>query len=287
MPTVLELLESRAVAKKSRKLTATRSFHVYDSVTPITSPATIATLFGTLGLPIYGEEFPDSPNLLARDYDFALVSGHTDLWLVRWEYSESEFGGSLPEKEPGQPGYVEVSATISAERVQAWRSLTYNEIASLTSFAGGYPNGNTTTSPNIGGEYIDIGGEPLQDIVRQVEIVVTEVRVGIPNLLFLLPYTWSRNSTQFLGAPVGQLLYVGANVNRIDVNLFQFQHKFILDRWYHMRQMAITDAEGRPIQQSFGSPPDVVQRASKVIFVQGFPTMRDFFQMSPNFRGNV
>lgn len=288
MPTVVELLESRAIAKKGGKLSATRSFHVYDSTTPITSPATIATLFGTQGMPIYGEEFPESPNLLARDYEYALVSGHNDLWLVRWDYAESEFGASLPEKEPGQPGYVEISAAISAERVQAWRSLSYGELAALTGSAGAYANGNSATKPDIGGDRIDVAGEPLQDIVRQVEITITEVRVGIPNLLFLLPYTWARNSTRFLNAPIGQLLYVGANINRIDVNLFQFSHKFILDRWWHMRQMVITDAEGRPLLQSFGSgPDDAVVRASKVTFVQGFPTLRDFFQMSPNFRGTA
>lgn len=285
MATVVELLQSRAIAKRGGKLTATRSFHVFDTASPITSPATIATLFGTQGMPIYGEEFPESPNLVARDYDYALVAGHADLWLVRWEYAEAEFGTSLPEKEPGQPGYVEISASISAERVQAWRSLTYGELQTLTKSGGPYALGNSTTKPDIGGDKIDVAGNPLDDVVRQVEITITEVRSGIPNLLFLLPYTWSRNNTEFLNAPIGQLLYVGANVNRIDINMFQFSHKFILDRWWHMRQLCVTDAEGKPKTQPYGSPP--VRRAEQVFFVQPFPTTRDFFQMSPNFRGTA
>jgi hypothetical protein len=282
---VRELLDSRAIAKKGGKLTATRSFHVFNTATPLTSPATIATLFGTNGMPIYGEEFPESPNLLARDYEYALVSGHNDLWLVRWDYAEQEFGGTLPEKEPGQPGYVEISASISAERVNAWRSLSYSELTALTGSSGPYANGNSATKPDIGGDRIDVAGDPLQDVVRQVEITITEVRTGIPNLLFLLPYTWARNSTRFLNAPVGQLLYVGANINRIDINLFQFSHKFILDRWWHMRQMAVTDRTGNVITKPYGTPQ--IWRAETVQYVQGFPTLRDFFQMSPNFRGNA
>lgn len=282
---VRELLDSRAVAKKGGKLTATRSFHVFNTATPLTSPATIATLFGTNGMPIYGEEFPESPNLLARDYEYALVSGHNDLWLVRWDYAEQEFGGTLPEKEPGQPGYVEISATISAERVNAWRSLSYSELTSLTASGGPYAQGNSTQKPDIGGDRIDVAGDPLQDVVRQVEITITEVKSGIPNLLFLLPYTWARNSTRFLNAPIGQLLYVGANINRIDINLFQFSHKFILDRWWHMRQMAVTDRTGNVITKPYGTPQ--IWRAETVQYVQGFPTLRDFFQMSPNFRGTA
>jgi hypothetical protein len=282
---VKELLESRAVSKKQGKLTATRSFHVWDDAGTLTSPATLATLFGTNGLPIYGEEFPESPNLVARDYEYAKVSGHNDLWLVRWEYAEVAFGTSLPEKEPGQPGYIEISATISAERVEAWRAHSYAELAQLTGSSGLYPNGNSSTKPDIGGDRIDVAGAPLQAIVRQVEITITEVRSGIPNLLFLLPYTWSRNSNGFLNAPTGQLLYVGANINRIDVNLFQFSHKFVLDRWWHMRQMAITDPEGKVKTVPYGTPS--VRRAETVQFVQPFPTTRDFFQMSPNFRGTA
>jgi hypothetical protein len=284
----VEQLESRTIAKRGGKLTATRTFHVWNDAAPIETPAAVIAAFGTSGLPVAGFEFPESPNLLARDYDIARAPGHRDLWIVRWEYSELGVGGlDIPEVEPGQPGYVDITASISASRVEAWRSLTYGQLAALTSSGGPYPQGTNNTGGDIGGDPIDASGEPTQDVVRQVEITVTETRNGIPNLLFLLPYAWTRNNNRFLGAPIGQLLYVGATVNRIDINLFQFSHKFILDRWWHMRQMPICDPLGHPILQSVGAGGTTRQVAASVVFVQGFKDQRDFFQMSPNFRGRA
>ncbi len=283
---VRELLESRAISKKGGKLSATRSFHVWNDATPIVTPGAIATAFGTNGLPVYGEEFPESPNLLARDYEYARVAGHTDLWLIRWDYAESTIGGTLPPKEPGQPGYVEVSATISASMVPAWRALTDSELASLVADGGPYPFGSSPTQSDIQGEPIDVAGNPLQDVVRQVEITITETRSGIPNLLFLLPFVWRRNNNNFLNAARGQLLYCGASINRIDINTFTFAHKFVLDRSFHMRQLAVCDAFGNVIPMSYpNNPANAREVAAKVIFVQPFPTYANFFAMSPNFQG--
>jgi hypothetical protein len=171
--------------------------------------------------------------------------------------------------------------------VPAWRSLTASELAGLVADGGDYPYGSSPNQSDIGGEPIDVAGNPLQDVVRQVEITITEVRAGIPNLLFLLPFTWRRNNTRFLNAEKGQLLYVGAAINRIDVDKFSFSHKFVLDRWFHMRQLAVCDPFGNVLPMSYPatSPEDARIVAAKVIFVQPFSTYADFFAMSPNFRG--
>ena len=292
--TVRELLDSRSVAKKSGKLSARRSFHVYDAATPIQTPARIAASFGANGLPAFGEEFPEAPGLIARDYDLALVSGHNDLWLVTWDYSEIEPGGgiSIPEKEPGQPGYIEVSASVSASRFPAWRILSESDISALVRSSGTnpgpYPNGDAITPADIGGTAADVNGEPINDVVKQLEITITELRNGMPDLSDLLGFIWTRNASRFLGAPVGSLLYQGCAVNRVDVNLFSYQHKFGYDRWYWMRQVPIRNAMGDvvpkpiPIVPGPGLPPYNV--ADTVFFVQGFPDKTDFFNISPRFR---
>jgi hypothetical protein len=291
--TVRELLESRSVAKKGGKLTASRAFHVYDASAAIQTPSRIISTFGAQGLPAYGEQFPESPNLFARDYDIALVSGHNDLWIVRWEYSELEISGgvAIPEIEPGQPNYVEISASISATRFPIWRSLTEEQLALLTSPTAdpvAYPNGDAPTPKDIGGTSVDVNGEPLDQVIGQAEITISEIVPGIPNLSGAYAYLWKRNSTQFLGAPIGQLLYQGVNVNRIGVNLFQYSHKFGLDRMWWMRQVPVRNALGDVIPkdapivpQGGGAPYNV---AKTVFFVQGFPNKADFFNISPNFR---
>jgi hypothetical protein len=280
---VHELLESRAFSRKGGKLTGTRSFHVWDDASPITSPEALRLLFGSSGLPIDGEAFPQSPNLVAKDYDAAKVAGHSDLWLVRWEYSES--GIVQGQLQPADPGYCEISANITAQRVDAWRMLTDSELASMTASGGDWAYGDGNFDEDIGGVSIDAAGDPLSSVVRQVEITISEVRLGIPNLSFTLPFVWRRNSNRFLGAPIGQLLYAGCTVNRIDINKFTFDHKFILDRWWHMRQLAVTDAFGKVDTMDIGSEENPRAVAATVLFVQEFTGSADFFALSPNFSG--
>lgn len=291
--TVTELLESRSVAKKGGRLTASRSFHVYDADSAIQTPGRLIASFGSSGLPQYGEQFPESSSLFARDYDISLVSGHNDLWIIRWEYAELEISGGveIPEIEPGQPNYVELSATISMTKVATWRTFTAAQIRTLVSAEGStqlFPNGSVTQSRDIGGQPVDINGEPIETAIPQVEITITEVAPGVPNLSGAMSFIWHRNSTAFLGAPIGQLLYAGVTVNRIGVNMFQYAHKFILDRWYFMRQTPLRNSLGEvqpadnPIVPSGGGSPYNV--AKTVFFVQAFPDYANFFNISPNFR---
>lgn len=278
---VLEQLGSRDVSKTGGKLSARRSFHVWDDADALATPGSVVVLFGTGGLPIYGETFPESPNLQARDYRLSRVDGHRDLWLVEWEYAEASLiSASIPDLQPGETGYVEVTARITANFVDAWRSLTTTELADLTKSGGKYAfGGNNALRLDIGGAPIDVAGEPTQQVVRQIEVQVTEVQSGIPNLTSYLPFIWSRNNVAFMGAPVGQLLYVGANVTRIDVAKFQWQHTFVLDRWWHMRQQPAKWPDGKvPTMGPIGA-----KVAEQVFFVQPFPSYANFFAMSPNF----
>lgn len=293
MPTtVRELLESRSVAKKGGRLTANRSFHVWDESSPIQTPSRVISAFGSQGLPQYGEQFPESASLFARDYDIALVSGHNDLWIVRWEYAELEIGGGvpIPEVEPGQPNYVEIAASITMTRFPIWRSLPEALMLAhvSTNAPQTYPNGDMVSQVDIGGVPVDVNGEPVDQVIGQVEITINEIVPGIPNLSGAFAYLWKRNSTRFLNAPIGQLVYTGVNVNRVGVNLFQYSHKFALDRNWWLRQVPIRNALGdvvpraTPVVPPGGGAPYNV--AGKVLFVQGFPDKADFFNISPNFR---
>lgn len=277
---VEEQIGSRNIQKVAGKLSARRGFHVWNETTAITTPGSVVVLFGTNGLPVYGEAFPESPNLQARDYRLSRVDGHRDLWLVEWDYSAADLISGTGQQ-PGEIGYVEVSARISATFVDAWRALTTAELADLTKQASTkYPYGNNNaTRPDIGGAPLDVAGDPTQDMVRQVEIQVTEVQAGIPNLTAYLPFVWSRNNVAFMGAPIGQLLYLGANISRIDVAKFQWEHTFLLDRWWHMRQQAVKWPDGKvPTMGPVGA-----KVAESVFFVQPFPSFANFFALSPNF----
>lgn len=274
---IVEQLGSRDVSKSGGRLTARRSFHVWNDSASISTPGSLVVLFGTGGLPIYGETFPESPNLQARDYRISRVEGHGDLWLVEWDYVEGDLP-SLPQ--PSEIGYVEITARITAGFVTAWRSLTTVEIRDLTKLGGKYEYGKgSATRDDIGGFPIDVAGDPTQEIIRQIELQVTEIQAGIPDLTAYLPFVWTRNNVAFMGAPIGQVLYVGANVTRIDVAKFQWQHTFILDRSWHLRQQCVKWPDGKiPTMGPVGA-----KVAEAVFFVQTFPSFANFFAMSPNF----
>jgi hypothetical protein len=274
---VHERLESRDVSRIGGKLTARRQFHVFDDATPLATPGSVIVLFGSNGLPYYGEEFPESPNLRARDYRLSLVAGHRDLWAVEWEYSEAELA-TFPQRQPGEVGYTEVTARTIANFVDAWRVLSKPDIANKTK-AGGDNQYGAGSTVDIGGTPIDAAGEPLQDVVRQIEIQITEVVGGVSSFAPYLEFVWRRNNSTFLGAQIGQLLYLGAQINRIDVAKYQFTHTFLLDRWWHMRQRATKWSDGRtPLMDVNGR-----KHAESVTFVQPFPDYANFFAMSPNF----
>jgi len=274
---VHEKLESRDVSRIGGKLTARRQFHVYDDGTALTTPGSVIVLFGSNGLPYYGEEFPESPNLRARDYRLSLAAGHRDLWVIEWEYSEAELA-TFPDRQPGEVGFVEVTARTVANFVDAWRILAKPELANRTKAGADNQYGNGHPS-DIGGVSVDAAGEPLQDVVRQIEIQITEVVGGVSSFAPYLDFVWRRNNSTFLGAQVGQLLYLGAQINRIDVAKYQFTHTFLLDRWWHMRQRAEKNPDGRYFLKTVNGK----KHAEAVNFVQPFPDYANFFAMSPNF----
>lgn len=287
---VVEQLNSRNVSRTQGKLKATRTFHVWDDATPITTPNTVSALFGSNGLPYFGEPFPGTTTLGAMDWSIAKVDGHADLWSVTWEYQEVTGGGTVVAPPPPGPnevtdasvhGYVEVNATLSASHVDVWRVYDRATIIAECSANGRFPKGLPPNTP-IRGQKVDAGGHPVSYILRQFDINITLVRDGQFKPRNLLSFVWKRNDTAFLDCEPGSVLYCGANVNRIGERKFQYSHRFVYDQWFHMRQSAMRDMNGE-VMCGPRSSTDNTSCAEDVRFIQPFPDLTELRNIDPLF----
>jgi len=279
---VVEQLGSRSVSRTQGKLKATRTFHVWDSATPLTTPNEISQLFGAYGLPYFGEPFPGTTSLGATDWSIARVDGQNDLWSVTWEYQEVTGGGTIVQPPPPAPdeptdaavhGYIEVNASLSASHVDTWRAFDRATIIAQCATGGRHARG-IPDQLNIGGTHIDAGGHPVSMILRQFEVNITLVRDGRFKPRNLLAFVWKRNETDFLDCEPGSVLYCGAAVNRIGERKFQYAHKFVYDQFFHMRQVPMRDMNGEALLGPRPGSPGM-SSAEDVRFVQPFPDLTE------------
>jgi hypothetical protein len=284
---VVEQIGSRQVSRSQGKLTGSRSFHVYDDTTAIETPNQIARLFGSGGLPYFGEPFPGTTNLGAIDWNISKVDGHIGLWKVVWDYQEV-VGGFTTTPPPDEivdaatPGFIEVTASFTASHHPIWRAFTTSQIASLCLNTSTLCPLGVPTAADIGGVHVDSAGEPVSFIFRQFQITITTVREGRFKPRNFVPFLWTRNNREFLDCEPGSLLYTGCSVNRIGERKYQLGHAFVYDQFFHMHQSVGRDAGGKVLLRPHPTAPGI-KVAEYVRFVQPYPDLADLRGMDSQF----
>lgn len=109
---------------------------------------------------------------------------------------------------------------------------------------------------DIGGTSVDTNGKAKAYEVPQ-QLVTIEVQydrtlpsgspAAEPPWATYTSYVGTRNSTTFLGAPKGTLLYQGFQTAPIDSNYYRLSHTFLYDAWYHLEQIPAPNPTGEPI----------------------------------------
>ena len=276
MPDVIEFLESRSIQTSGGRGTGTRVFHV----TGTTSVRTVHNLLGKAGdngveMPNVGDAHPDFPGLRARDFSVSLVAGHNDTWRVDWTYEVTSRGfpqypTTVITELPNEVGYLELSSEIRAEFVLAWRK---NGTPSLT-----YPQNGQVTNPtqDIRGEPVDQAGNPISVQRNIQELTITE-NVESPAWSTYRSFRFCRNSANFFGAAPGLVLYRGASVRRIGVNVYSVAHSFVEDGDFHLQQSPLIEAPAMTPALNAN------KKAAIVYWVQPFPVLKDLNQLSANF----
>ena len=262
----VELQETRGFSDSGGRVSASRTFRCWDDAAPLTSPKMVKDHFG-VELPDIREEFPDEKLIFATAFSIKHIAESRNVWEVEFTYENTEPGDKLPNEE----GYIQITIDYAAEFRDAWRS-------NVT-----IPTNGTQTGLDCGGTPIDKAGVPLSILVRMSDITITETvsAASFPERsLRIRQARGRRNSTIFQGAPIGQVLYLGANASRIGIEKFSITHKFRQDEFQHMIQSARRNQLGivEPVADAQG-----IFRADKVDLVQPFPNFADFNLLSENF----
>lgn len=264
--TVYETQETRGFSEASGKINASRKFFVWDDGSAITEPATIRAQFGLL-LPDIGDLFPGETDIYAISYDIRHLPDSRNAWEVEFRYENTEPGDTQPQ----EPGYTEITVDYAAEFRDFFRVYPNLNI----------PTNGTPTTADIQGTPIDVAGEPMSFPARLSTVNITETVEGdlASRSIPIREARGRRNSTPFLGAPIGQVLYLGATASRIAVNKFQIQHKFSQDEYCHMLQQPRRDPQRNVELYRYQG----VLRANYVTWVQPFPSFYNFDLLSENF----
>lgn len=274
MPDAIELQETRSESWSDGKITASRRFAVWDDLSPLTSAASVRALFGTtvgsLVLPDVGSQFPNDTLLYAKSYSLKPQAESRYVWIVDWNYENSE----PLDRQPQEIGYTQFSVNWSAEFREVWRT---NPGLAIPQY------GSASETADCAGKPIDVSGEPMTVLqyFGSIEFTETVSLASLPDRSQLIRAArGKRNLTDFQGAPIGQVLYKGASANRIGVDRVSLTHSFSQDALMHLLQRPDKKANGEP---TLTLDTNGIFRAATVRFVQPFPEFANFNLLSENF----
>jgi hypothetical protein len=216
----------------------------------------------------YGDAHPEDIALRALDVSVRVLpeTGRGAMEVV-WGYRQGELSGPEPD-DPEAPGYQQVDLTGEAQFVDVYR-----QDADIP------PDGIPPAGrPDIGGEPVDVAGEPISQLLRVPSYsVVTNVPLSQYQAQTIIDLTGTRNAGPFLGFPVGSVLYGRPRSSRIAQGVVRITHQLLVDQErLHLRQQAAADTDGVRTSTDVpgGTPGDL--HASRVYHVQPFPNLADF-----------
>jgi|694.fasta_scaffold06220_7 hypothetical protein len=168
------------------------------------------------------------------------------------------------------------SETVDDEFVALDMNSSATAVDFFRSGASAPANLNTPGNSDIGGTPIDQGGQPVTTLVPTQELSITNYRAD-NNASAIRAALGKRNSTTWLGAAAGYVLFTGATAKRVGISKYEVQYKFVYDDYAHCRQVAIRDLDARPrLSTPDGSG---LCNASLVVWRQPFPSTYNFGSM--------
>lgn len=287
----VEVFDSRRTRVAGGRLSRSRRFIVYaQEGAGLVIPHDRAALT-QVGVQ-YGDPHPDDPSCLALDLDVGpIASTGRAAYEVRWTYNQGEFGGfndpdlALPQ-DPERPDYQELSLDGSTSFEEFYRN-PWPEV-----LPDGLPQGTpapwaippaavTDTTVDIGGEPIDINGDPQPIQVTKGSLrIVRNFNQSTFQERFFLEKTGRRNAVPWRGYAAGELLYLRVTATRVAQGVIRSVHEFAFDPFLHNRQRAIgTGEEGfaEPKVATGINPLDPsASHASDVRWYQPFPDFIPF-----------
>ena len=283
MASIYQVLGGKNISSTGGRLQGSVKYHAEG----YTDLGVLEKAFGTGTVPGLGSVHPDFPGMICKDFDISPVAGFDDLYLVTFKYEQIAPLPSvspvipIPDKQPGEINYVELSMAVRAEFTSAWRS---KPVVPSRGDPGESDNPDEPLGPeaDIEGTPVDAAGVPTSVIRRYQDLTLTET-VNEPDFERYSLYRYTRNSTTFQGGKTGYVLYRGAMINRVGVSVYQVAHQFVYDEWAHLIQQPALNQDGKPYLTDIDPANPTLMRAKKVYWIQPFPDKANHNLISNNF----
>ncbi len=240
---ILESNEGRGISVKAGQATATREFMLIDfqgedeiifdgfGQNPFTNPDS-----STIVTPKIGDPHPLFSNLIAVDFQISKVPGSINHWRASWNYQNNRFResntGSNLSQGPEGIGFQEFSANVISKPYMAYRA---NPVRPETVESGA----------DIGGDPVDAGCAPVTMFRQQYEIQFSQTlkAQAVKNIRTYGAAAGKRGS--FPDFPAGSVLYLGAAIQRVGIESYRVQHKYLHDEFSHAIQAPVYNAHGQ------------------------------------------
>ena len=219
---------------------ASRSFLVYDDEG---LALTTGDVINAYGLPYIGQVYPDSGGLYANSYNLSLSDSRVDTWVVDWSYGTVQISEDDDEIDPADDTAAETSLNITV-------GLTVIDIFKTGSGVLFLPSdpahiSDPTLFGVIQGTLTD-AGYPISFALPTADIKITKTYTGIFHGGGVLAITGTRNATNFLGFPLGSVLFTGVGYTAKGGYTYDLTFTLHFDSWYHLRQVPDRAADGKP-----------------------------------------
>jgi|LULE01.1.fsa_nt_gb hypothetical protein len=266
--TLVAFEQSRGFDRDTDGQSGTRSFLVVEQDSTVTTQPSIDQVIRATGVRLYTQDgaIGDSPpplgNLIPLSVNVRSESDAQIQYTVEFKYGLDSL---IPDEEsPDDPNFVSFTLSQRPVAVDLFRA----DDGTLRIVGDG---------TDIAGEPVDEAGIPLTAFVIQQDLELS-VRYPsfdrVPNISSLY-LVGKRNSTPFLGAASGNLLFTGMSVSRDGVNSYRAAFTFTWDQWQHMRQVPARDQNGTiPTKDNFSI--DDRHHAENVFYKQPFQDTENF-----------
>lgn len=222
--------------------------------------------------------------LVCESVDWRCMPGALKTWMVTANWSslqEFQYNAATPEP------WTRITRTSSMRQMPIWRSD-----ATIPNEPYTFPP--ASAGGDIGGTKVDIGGQPANRFVQQMQIICEfhydrTFTLGPSGDISPEPgpyfsgWLGTRNSVPFLGYDAGQILCNGISVSPVNDQIYIMQFKFIFDWMSFFEQRPAPNAGGASYLAAaatnfLGVP---YRQCSLVSWYQPYPDREDLKLMFP------
>ena len=256
---------SRTQTSTTDNPSGTREFLVFDD-DPSSEAVSLQNAITKTGIKLFKRDrIPVLGSLIPMQVNVSTdLEGHNKFKVV-WQYGLDRFDDQT-DSSLGEPGFIDFSITQRPVGIDTYRDRTADN------------SGTGNIDNDIAGEPVDSGGDPITSFVYQQDLSITQryesfsaIPVGAS-----LATVGKRNTTNFLGAAAGFLLYTGMSVSRDGVNSYNATFTFTFDEFAHRRQIPMKDPDGVVITENKGTEALPEFKAKTVHLKQPFPVTANF-----------